>query len=51
MEEILEKLLAHANKESESEISLFDEEKTFSLQVVLHKILGLKNEKQVFWFV
>lgn len=47
MEEVVQKILNYSNPNEDSKLDILDATKKISMQVVLHKIQNIKNEKQV----
>ena len=51
MEEAIQKYIEYLQKNENGKLNIFDSTKKISLQVVLHKILNLKNDKVVLVYV
>ena len=49
MEEAVGKYIDFLNNRSDDKLNIFQSTKKVSLQVVLHKILNLKNDKEILW--
>jgi hypothetical protein len=50
MEEAIEKYIDYLNNnQKDNKLNIFESTKKVSLQVVLHKILNLKNDKEILW--
>jgi hypothetical protein len=49
MEEAIQKYIDYLQNNETNKLNILDGTKKVSLQVVLHKILNLKNDKEILW--
>lgn len=49
MDSAIKKFVDYLNNNEKNKVNLLEDSKKVSLQIVLHKILNLKNDKHVYW--